>query len=107
MAKGIRSGTLLETSDNSAAGEILKQRNVASKGETKVTEGKEGSGLATRADEALYADEKGSDSLSLWDLIKLSRPGWYIVNVWLYLAPTQTNWGMLTMLYCWFFFLLW
>jgi hypothetical protein len=34
--------------------------------------------------------------LSFMDLVKVSRPGWYLVNTWLYLAPTGTRADVLT-----------
>eukprot|EP00746_Dinoflagellata_sp_MGD_P027420 gnl/MRDRNA2_/MRDRNA2_164733_c0_seq1.p1 gnl/MRDRNA2_/MRDRNA2_164733_c0~~gnl/MRDRNA2_/MRDRNA2_164733_c0_seq1.p1 ORF type:complete len:293 (-),score=43.08 gnl/MRDRNA2_/MRDRNA2_164733_c0_seq1:11-889(-) len=44
----------------------------------------------------------GSDeALDLRTLVKLSRPGWWLVNVWLYLAPTGNHYEVFRSLIFW------
>lgn len=34
--------------------------------------------------------------LTVKDLVQVSRPGWWLVTVWLYIAPTGQRWDLLT-----------
>jgi len=46
--------------------------------------------------------EREIPPLTLSRLIQLSRPGWWLVNAWLYLAPTGTQWHLFGTAKFWF-----
>lgn len=46
-------------------------------------------------------DSKSGDSLDWKTLVKISRPGWWLVHVWLYLAPTGQRTELLSTVTFW------